>query len=134
MVCRMPDRRSNVSHVDFAHPFMHLPPRPDWVTVLFCNQAVRRCERSRSWRTKPFRPYDSKRVLAGTATEAAVSRKLVWIEQPLFRGFGCSECGWRFKPADGPTGTSFDDMMRNFELQRDKEFVSHVCADHSKDG
>jgi hypothetical protein len=63
-----------------------------------------------------------------------MSRKLVWIEQPLFRGFGCSECGWRFKRADATTGTSFDDMMRNFELQRDKEFVSHVCADHSKDG
>jgi hypothetical protein len=23
-------------------------------------------------------------------------------------------------------------MMRNFELQRDKEFTSHVCADHSE--
>jgi hypothetical protein len=23
-------------------------------------------------------------------------------------------------------------MMRNVELQRDKEFASHVCADHSK--
>jgi hypothetical protein len=23
-------------------------------------------------------------------------------------------------------------MMRNFELQRDKEFASHVCADHPK--
>jgi len=21
-------------------------------------------------------------------------------------------------------------MVRNFELQRDKEFASHVCADH----
>jgi hypothetical protein len=94
------------------------------------NQAVRRCEMSRSWRTKTFRPYDSKRVLA----EAAMSRKLVWIERPLFRGFGCSECGWRFKPADALTDTSFDDMMRNFELQRDKEFTSHVCADHSKEG
>jgi hypothetical protein len=23
-------------------------------------------------------------------------------------------------------------MMRNFELLRDKEFASHVCADHSE--
>jgi hypothetical protein len=23
-------------------------------------------------------------------------------------------------------------MMRNFELQRDKEFTLHVCADHSR--
>ena len=36
MVCRMPDRRSNVAHVDFAHQFMHLPPRPDWV-ARFCS-------------------------------------------------------------------------------------------------
>jgi hypothetical protein len=63
-----------------------------------------------------------------------MSRKLVWIEQQRFRGFGCSECGWRFKPTGTPTGTSFGEMMRNFELQRDEEFTSHVCADHSKGG
>jgi hypothetical protein len=61
-----------------------------------------------------------------------MSRKLVWIEQQRFRGFGCSECGWRFKPAGAPTGTSFDEMMHNFELQRDKEFTLHVCADHPR--
>jgi len=61
-----------------------------------------------------------------------MSRKLVWIEQQRFRGFGCSECAWRFKPFGAPTGTSFDEMMRNFELQRDKEFTSHVCPDHPR--
>jgi hypothetical protein len=67
-------------------------------------------------------------------TYAAMSRKLVWIEQARFRGFGCSECGWRFKPLGTPSGGSFDEMMRNFELQRDKEFASHVCADHPRAG
>jgi hypothetical protein len=67
----------------------------------------------------------------GAATKAAMSRKLVWIEQQRFRGFGCSECGWRFQPSGAPTGT-FDEMMRNFELQRDKEFTLHVCADHPR--
>jgi hypothetical protein len=62
-----------------------------------------------------------------------MSRKLVWIEQQRFRGFGCSECGWRFRTSGPPTGSSFDEMMRNFESQRDKEFTSHVCADHPKD-
>jgi hypothetical protein len=62
-----------------------------------------------------------------------MSRKLVWIEQQHFRGFGCSECGWRFTPAEALTGTSLNEMMRNFELQRDREFTSHVCADHPKD-
>ena len=60
-----------------------------------------------------------------------MSRKLVWIELKVFRGFGCSECGWRFKSSGAPEGKSFNEMMRNFELQRDKEFESHVCADHA---
>jgi hypothetical protein len=59
-------------------------------------------------------------------------RKLVWIEEPQFGGFGCSECGWRFKTSEEPTGTSFDAMMEKFRLQRNKEFTSHVCADSSK--
>jgi hypothetical protein len=61
-----------------------------------------------------------------------MSRALVWIEQERFRGFACSECRWRFKPSSVPTGVSFDEMMNNFELQRDKEFASHVCDDHPK--
>ena len=65
---------------------------------------------------------------------AAMNRTLVWIEEQHFWGFGCSECGWRFEPSGAPTGTSFDEITRNFELQRDKEFTSHVCADHSKGG
>jgi hypothetical protein len=63
-----------------------------------------------------------------------MSRKVVWIEQSRFRGFGCSECGWRFKPSGAATGTSFAEMMRNFKSQRDKEFSSHVCADQAKGG
>ena len=70
--------------------------------------------------------------VGGVATKAAMNRKQVWIEQQRFRGFGCSECGWRFRPSGAPTGTSFDEMMRNFELQRDKEFTLHVCADHPR--
>ena len=59
-------------------------------------------------------------------------RKLVWIEQQRFQGFVCSECGWRFNPAGRPPGVSLDEVMNNFELQRDKEFASHVCADNTK--
>jgi hypothetical protein len=62
-----------------------------------------------------------------------MSRKLVWIELPRFRGFACSECGWRFKPSGDPEGKSFDEMMSNYELQRDKEFKSHICADPAVD-
>jgi hypothetical protein len=76
----------------------------------------------------PDRPFKLTPVKFG-----AMSRKLVWIEQPRFRGYGCSECGWRFKTSGMPTGRSFDEMMRNFESQRDKEFTSHACADHPKE-
>ena len=62
-----------------------------------------------------------------------MNRKLVWVEQQRFRGFACSECGWRFSPSGAPTGTSFDEMMRAFELRRDQEFASHVCADHRQE-
>jgi hypothetical protein len=62
----------------------------------------------------------------------AMSRELIWIEQERFRGFGCSECGWRFKPSSAPTGASFDEMMRNFELERDREFTLHICAVHPR--
>ncbi len=62
-----------------------------------------------------------------------MSRKLIWIERPNFGGFGCSECGWRFNSSNVPTHKSLDEMARNFELQRDQEFTSHVCADHPKE-
>jgi hypothetical protein len=29
-------------------------------------------------------------------THRHMSRKLIWIEQPRFQGFGCSECAWIF--------------------------------------
>src|ERR1700738_4320351 len=62
----------------------------------------------------------------------AALRKLVWIEHDLFRGWGCSECDWVFNPSGAPTGKSFNEAVRNFESQRDKEFTLHVCADHPR--
>jgi len=59
-------------------------------------------------------------------------RELVWIEHDRFRGWGCSECAWVFNPSGAPTGKSLDESKRNFELQRDKEFKLHVCADHPR--
>lgn len=61
-----------------------------------------------------------------------MSHKLVWIEQPRCGGFGCSECGWRFNASRTLNGRSFDEMMQNFELQRDKEFKLHVCANYPR--
>jgi hypothetical protein len=61
---------------------------------------------------------------------AAMSRELVWIERQGFAGWGCSECAWVFNASKTPAGRFFDEMVRNFELQRDREFTLHVCADH----
>ena len=62
----------------------------------------------------------------------AALRKLVWIERYRFRGWGCSECAWVFNSSGAPTGKSLDEAKRNFVLQRDKEFASHVCTKHPR--
>jgi hypothetical protein len=66
------------------------------------------------------------------APKVAMRRKLVWIEEQHFRGWGCSECAWMFNPSGSPTGKSLDEMKQNYEQQRDKEFTSHVCAEHPR--
>ena len=70
--------------------------------------------------------------MSQTDPKRQMPRRPVWIDEKRFRGFGCSECAWVFNPSGSPTGNSFDEMMRNFELQRDREFSSHVCADHPR--
>ena len=68
--------------------------------------------------------------MSQTNAKRQMPSRLVWIEKKGFRSFGCSECAWVFNPSGSPTDNSFNEMMRNFELQRDREFSSHVCADH----
>ena len=62
----------------------------------------------------------------------AMSRELVWIKQQRFAGWGCSECAWVFNPPGALAGKTFDELMQNFALQRDKEFTSHVCSNHPR--
>jgi hypothetical protein len=59
-------------------------------------------------------------------------RKLVWIEEQRFRGWGCSECAWVFNPSGPPTGISLEEMKQNYEQQRDKDFADHFCAEHPR--
>jgi hypothetical protein len=73
-----------------------------------------------------------KTTVSETKHVRVASRKIVWVEEHRFRGFACSECQWRFDPSAAPKGESFEEMMRNFQLQRDREFTSHVCADHPR--
>ncbi|MGO9640189.1 MAG: hypothetical protein ACLP1Y_02640 [Candidatus Acidiferrales bacterium] len=61
-----------------------------------------------------------------------MNRKLVWIEEQRFLGWGCSECAWVFNPLGSPTGKSLDEMKQNYEQRRDKDFATHVCAEHPR--
>jgi hypothetical protein len=59
-------------------------------------------------------------------------RTMIWVENQRNMGWGCSECGWLFKPSGSPTGESLDEMTQVFILQRDKEFTAHACVEHPK--
>jgi hypothetical protein len=59
-------------------------------------------------------------------------RKLVWIENQNFLGFGCSACNWVFKPFSALVGESLDEMKQKHEAQRDKEFAAHGCVKHPR--
>jgi hypothetical protein len=73
------------------------------------------------------------RSISAPSLEVAMEplrRKLVWAERPNFRGWACAGCAWVFNPIGSPVGESIDEMKMNYERQRDKEFKSHVCAEH----
>jgi hypothetical protein len=61
-------------------------------------------------------------------SEGNSPRKLVRVEGQNFKGWGCSDCAWRFSPSGPPVGESLDEMKRNFEVQLAEEFASHACA------
>jgi hypothetical protein len=61
-----------------------------------------------------------------------MDRKLVWIEEQLFAGWGCSECAWVFNPTGAPSGKSLDEMKLKYEQGREKKFAAHVCAEHPR--
>jgi hypothetical protein len=59
-------------------------------------------------------------------------RRLVWIDEEPFGRWNCSECKWVFSPSGPPIGKSLDEMMQNYEQQRNKDFAAHLCADHPR--
>jgi hypothetical protein len=62
----------------------------------------------------------------------AMRRKQVWIEETHFWGWSCSECAWLFRPLGPLVGQSIEEMKMHYQLQCDKEFTSHVCADYPR--
>jgi hypothetical protein len=59
-------------------------------------------------------------------------RTMIWLQSPSRESWGCSECVWSFHPSGPPLGDSLDEMKRNYERQRDREFAGHVCAQHPR--
>jgi hypothetical protein len=57
-------------------------------------------------------------------------RKLEWVERPNFQGWACTECAWVFNLSWPLTGKSIEEMKKEFGQHLDKEFASHVCAEH----
>jgi hypothetical protein len=62
----------------------------------------------------------------------ALPREVIWIQEPHFVGWGCSECAWVFKPSGPPIGDSLQEMKENYVRLRDEESAAHVCAEHRK--
>ena len=61
-----------------------------------------------------------------------VSRQMVWSKTTRMEAWTCFGCAWEFSPSGPPRGGSLDEMMSNYELQRDKEYAFHVCAQHPR--
>lgn len=59
-------------------------------------------------------------------------RSMIWVKSALMAGWACSECDWAFDDSGPPQGDSIDEMVRNFECARDKEFASHICTLHPR--
>ena len=59
-------------------------------------------------------------------------RKMIWVKSGPGEFWSCSRCAWAFRPSGPPQGTTLDEMMQNFERQRDKEFAGHVCQNEPK--
>jgi len=44
----------------------------------------------------------------------------------------CSVCAWTFSPSGPPRGRNLEEMIENYERECDKEFASHICAEHKR--
>jgi hypothetical protein len=60
------------------------------------------------------------------------SRQMVWRKTAQIEAWACTGCAWTFRPSGPPLGDDLDEMMENYEVQRDKEYARHVCAQHPR--
>ncbi len=57
---------------------------------------------------------------------------MILVKSTNWQGWECSECTWQFDDEGPPEGDTIDEMARNYERKRDKEFKAHVCSQHPK--
>ena len=93
--------------------------RPEWVTGQLIVRAI-------------VYPWESFAMRVRSDRVRSMARKLVWIESQDFEGFGCSQCQWVFNPAGPLVDRALDKMKEAYEVERDKAFASHVCANFSR--
>jgi len=62
-----------------------------------------------------------------------LAREMVWVERERFHGWACSVCAWTYKGSGPLVVKSIEEMKRRYETERDKEFRSHVCVEHSRE-
>jgi hypothetical protein len=99
-------------------------------------QAVQLAEALKALWPGEYVVRDSEKLMPQTGTYSrrarhamlAPLRELIWIQEPHFRGWGCSECAWVFNPSGPPVGNSFQEMKENYLRRRDEESAAHVCA------
>jgi hypothetical protein len=58
-----------------------------------------------------------------------MAREMIWVER--IQGWGCSDCALVFVPSGTPLGNTMEEMKRNYETHREKEFISHDCIKQS---
>jgi hypothetical protein len=66
------------------------------------------------------------------AVEGTFMRQMTYISIERSQTWACSDCAWTFNPSGPPRGNSLEEMKQNYERQRDKEYASHVCAEHPR--
>jgi hypothetical protein len=59
-------------------------------------------------------------------------RQMVRIKTARAQGWGCSQCDWTFNPLGPPLGNSLDEMMQNYEREREMEYLLHSCAQYPR--
>jgi len=79
----MPDRPSKLAHVNFLF-FYECSATPEWVRIFCCNQQRVAAKGAVNGEPERFAPGERPSARWGAATEAAMSRRLVWIEQTVF--------------------------------------------------